>query len=632
MGSYRDKIKTTFGTVSDDFIDGRFDPKFKKEFLEKLEVFDDEAGDREFPIQVHFFGEFENNTKRAINILVNEVFNNAKRYQLVLKREIPEVQFYTPLSWVEENPDYLSQKLVLPASKITFETGFPRVNLIVPEKTESAETVIKTVRLLCSKLFGKLFFEENIPTRPQYKLAMESLETATFDLDEITRFSRLLDRFSDPLMDRFDQTASALSVRTAKAREVGKKEFLKKIIQNKEKVNEQDQKLIRDNFSDQLEWLKKDPREFYQVLTERITEHLAQVTVVLPHELLNFQFLKEKGDWTYYHALEERLLMVVNYLEEIIQCREFMLPVNQETTLDYPVSDLWIKTLTERSNRIRKKGFVKLYLFEGARLTKNQESQKKQFPLWIWEKGILKNYPKVKNNQKMVEKIQGQYTNNVYQKLFETSQWLIQGLKSMQDNYKYSYEKLPEYTKLKSLFTWVDFRKEIFLDLLHTVQVGKRLLGLYDMKNQDQKKAVKNFETGWSYFVSFALIHQYYLDLSKKKDSAAKKEKQFLELIEKYIKDRIESDPSFCLADLFFKVYRKNDYDLEQITTLMTQDSKTLDFFIFNQPEIFKKNTPREPIIERYADSLIRWLSENGKNRVQEDELKGFIKKRKSQI
>ena len=57
----------------------------------------------------------------------------------------------------------------------------PLISIIIPDQISSSEEVIKTVRLLCSKLFGSLFFEEHVPRRPPYMLMSDEEEEVLRD-------------------------------------------------------------------------------------------------------------------------------------------------------------------------------------------------------------------------------------------------------------------------------------------------------------------------------------------------------------------------------------------------------------------------------------------------------------------
>jgi hypothetical protein len=159
----RQNKSTTFSSMGEELFDVRFSLDARKVFEEQVDAIEAISLSRSYDIPVEFFGRFDEKSQKAIKILVNEVIQNANKYDLKLHQADPAIEFYTLASWEEKIGKPYQKTINLPASKINWEEGIPYIQLIIPEKISTSEAVIKTVRLLFSKIYGKLFFDEHVP-------------------------------------------------------------------------------------------------------------------------------------------------------------------------------------------------------------------------------------------------------------------------------------------------------------------------------------------------------------------------------------------------------------------------------------------------------------------------------------
>jgi len=153
----RQNKSTTFSSMGEELFDVRFSLDARKVFEEQVDAIEAISLSRSYDIPVEFFGRFDEKSQKAIKILVNEVIQNANKYDLKLHQADPAIEFYTLASWEEKIGKPYQKTINLPASKINWEEGIPYIQLIIPEKISTSEAVIKTVRLLFSKIYGKLF-------------------------------------------------------------------------------------------------------------------------------------------------------------------------------------------------------------------------------------------------------------------------------------------------------------------------------------------------------------------------------------------------------------------------------------------------------------------------------------------
>ena len=613
---------TTFTSMGEEFFDVRFSPKARQIYEGKVDDIEAISSSRTYDIPVIFYGRFDEKSQKAIKILVNEVIQSANRYELKLHQTDPSIQFYTLSSWEKKLGKPYEKKINLPASKINWENGTPYIQLIIPERVSTSEAVIKTVRLLFSKIYGKLFFDEHVPGKNAYRLLPDEQEAVQVDIKEQVHFCHSTKLYPPSLLAEFDKLAAKFRMKGQRAKEFGEKEFFKAVKSTDLELSSGNRKLIEEAFQYNVKELRSNPDLFFDLFTDRIFSLIPQSTLLLPYDHQKFNFLKSKREWTLFHALDERLQMVVNIINDLQECRTFLDEKKQGQPLDYQMSDLWQKTLNERLIQLKRKGLVKLFLMDNTKLSKKQEREREAFPFWIWKHGLLKNFPSGSKPEKMIKRITEQYQHSIYQKLFEAAFRLIQCIKFLEHNEASTFGQSPDLSVLKSLFVWIEVRSPILEDLLYSCKVGSQLAVLAKKTGITKKEALKNFEQGWSYFVSFALVHKYYLDIKQKKGSADKRAEQFFAVIEKFTSNRLEKQPSLQIANLFIQIYKQKKFDLKQVIPLIVKDAQILDFFILNQRDIFKNDSKTaELIIEHYCSSVLQWQDQGTRNKISREEI-----------
>ena len=626
---------TTFSSMGEEFFDMRFSRDSRQLFEEQIDAIEAISSSRTYDIPVTFFGRFDEKSQMAIKILVNEVIQNANKYELKLHQTDPAIEFYTLASWEDKLGKSYEKKINLPASKIKWENGTPFIQLIIPEKISSSEAVIKTVRLLFSKIYGKLFFDEHVPGKSAFRLLPDEKEAVEVDTKEKVHFCYLLGKYPPALLKEFELLAAKFGMKGQKARDHGEKEFFKIVKpKNSSELSSDEESskglslsaeyavLIEETFQQNLKDLRSDPTGFFDHLSDKIFTLIPQSTLLLPYDLQKFKFLKENRQWTLFHALDERLQLTLNIINELEDCRSFLDEKESNKPLDYQISDLWLKSLNQRLLQLKKKGLVKLFLTADAKLTEKQQKEKEEFPFWIWRHGLLKNFPAGSQPEKMIKRITEQYQNSIYQKLFETTFRMIQTIKRLEKDETSTFAQCPDFSTIKSLFVWLNIRIPGLEDLLYSCKVGSQVSVLAKKKGITKKKALHNFEQGWSYFVSFALVHKYYRDVQQKKGSADKRADQFLSVIEKFTKNRLEAQPFFQIANLLIQIYKQREFDLSKVIPLIVKDAPIVDFFVINQKEIFKTDAQMpEQIIEHYCISVLKWQEQAVRNAVSQQEI-----------
>lgn len=612
----------TFSTMGDDALESRFSTESIQVFHKSVADFESALPVRSYDIPVHFFGSFDTKSKNAIQNLVNESFVNAERHQLRLEHNKPEVSFYTPSSWKSSSGPSLKKNSPLPAARLTWNDGTPMAELIIPEKVTTSEDVIKTVRLLFSKLFGKLFFDEHVPRKAAFQTMGNNSATPSFDLREQAHLIHFKAAFTEPLFKAFDQAGQSLQIRGPKRREIGQKEFFNQLFREDVKVDEKVEKLVIDAFGKQLEVLSADPDSFFDDLANRFLSANPQTTAILPYDVKNFRSLADNRQWTIFHAFEERFQLIVNSMDELTECRAYLEQANSSETPEIDVLEGWKSTFSERIKVLKQRGYVKPFLIEGAKLSEKQQVSLAQFPLWIWQHCKPDSSHGGKSMAAFVAKVTDQYRNSVYQKLFEAAVRLFTCLDAILAGTHQSFADCADFQRIKTIIAWLDLRKTAYIDMLFTSKVASQFGELAAKRKVGKQQAIRNFEQGWSYFVSFAMVHQYFIELKKRSRQSTDRSGPFYTLIEKFVQARIASQPSFQISGLLLEFYRKRKFNLKKVSALIRKESQILDFFILNQPDIFRdqSKSPAEKI-DHYAESLLQWQDKRDEQEILQEEL-----------
>lgn len=608
--------------MGDDALEMRFSNESIQVFHKSLADFESALPVRSYDIPVHFHGNFDTKSQNAIQNMVNESFVNAERHQLRLERHSPEISFYTRSSWESETGKPIKKNSPLPAARLNWRDSIPVVELIIPEKISTSEDVIKTVRLLFSKVFGKLFFDEHVPTKAAFLSASVDSAEPDFDLSEKAHLIQFREVFPPPLLQAFDQKGQTLQVRGPKKREIGRKAFFNDLFQEDAEIDHTTATLIDTVFNTQLEALANNPEAFFDDLAGRFFSQNPQTTALLPYDMKKFHSLADRRQWTIFNALEERFQLIVNSMEELTECRKYLEHPTESESPEIASLEAWKGTFSERIKTLKKKGFVKPFLIEGAKLSNRQQQIKDQFPLWVWQHCRPGRDSAGKSMSAYVTKVTEQYKNSVYQKLFEAALRMFTCLDAVRSGKYKSSADYPDFQRIKTIVAWLEMRKTIYVDMLFTCKVASQLSDLASGRNTEKQSALKHFEQGWSYFVSFAMVHQYFLDLKKRSRQSTNRSGPFYSLIERFVQARIATQPSFQISGLLLEFYRKRKFKLDKVSALIRKESQILDFFVLNQPDIFRdQSKSAAEKINHYAESLIQWQDQRDEQDIQAEEL-----------
>jgi len=588
-----------FSSVGDSLFEERFDPAQRAQFAAKLKQADAQPAAVPQKIVVVFRSAFEPKVKEALDSVTEACFEIACGYGLRIKQQLPSVEFYGPVDWEQKSGESTSS-IELPAARLDNEGSRPIVQIIAPLKIKTTDGVIKAVRLLCSKVFGELFFREQVEHRPPFSLMQTNIKEISFDFNEKLFFIRFLENYPPSLIQAFDQEALTQGFRGPKARERGQKELFRILFEAPEERSALAQ-VINETFEATLKELQNDPDQYFEQLVNRLDRLLPRGGLILPHEKAHFDFFKQNKQWNLFHALEERLQFVVGFIKELDEAFVWLSRVqSQELEFDAELSTAWRRTIKERNVQLKKRGWVKLFLMDQAQLNQKQEGDRSRFPLWLWQRGLLDHLPKGAKAEQIIKHLSDQYQHSVYAKLYEFGFRISQQLQGFES--KGLVTGFSDSPRMKGLHTSLDLLCQNIEDLLNTSRIAYRLSSVVNPQKVDKTTILGCYREGWSYFISFALIHQFYL--AKKSPNAPK----FLKAIESYTANQVAEDASYQIAALLLNVYQLKKFSLKPLVGLVTFDSKMVDFFAINRTELFnkKKQQPHD-VIHHFGGLIQQW-------------------------
>ncbi len=585
----------------DDFLDSRFDPAFKVQFQNSFGNEGESAVQRDFNIPIIFEGQFDPKVKTALENMINAILNIAYDYELKISDSNPQVTFFTPNSWDTHQSKKENTALNLPASAIEWKLGDPYIQIIVPKKIDTLEILIKTVRLLFSNLFGKVYLDELIKNGHLFKSTnSSSIET---ELEEKTRLCRFADSYSMNAQKQFLKLGSHIKNTSEKQIELGKKNFFKEVFEQLPDIKRPEFEIIDSTFLHLLASAHGSQEKFFDEMSDKHTVFQSQIGLVLPHEIERYNRIRERRRWEYFDSFLEKLRFVTNSINDLIESFEI---INSDKELeDFSSINYWLDSFDKRLLYLKRKGLVKLFLIEDARLSDNQKKDQQSFPLWIWQKKLFRNYPKNRSPEQLIKTITSQYKNSIYQKIFEATFRSINCLKVIHKSSPSALRATADFKRLNALMTVFSMQKPIIEDLFTASRLIPQMATYRNIDNTGESKKSKGiFYNGWSYFISFALIHQYYV---KKEGENGIKGKKFEKIIETFVRGKMEDKQVYQVAYLFYMTYKNSGYKLLKSLKILSDKSKALEFFVYNIDKIMQRNQPVNEIIESHATKLLAY-------------------------
>lgn len=595
----------SFSSMSDDFLEARFSPEYRKEFQARLLEWDERKSN--VKKLIYFFGTFDDKTEKTIRVLIQQLFIFATEYKLDTGFKIPEIRFYTPDQWVTKSGKPVPHDQPLPAANLEQEAALEVLNIILPAGKMSSEQVINTVRLLVSKIFGEIFFRTHVHHRVPYSRVLELVKAPEFSIAEKAGLCGFLESETSELQQAWIQSAKQPGLTKLLAIKLGKKDFFQ-LMRDTPDPQTPAVKALESWFEGYLKEFQVQPDAHLNQILEKILSKVQPSNFILPHERKDYSQLSEKP-WTELHALKERLSKVIGYSDQLLEHKEWLDAFKDESSpFDLETGQLVRGVLQNTMVQLQKAGLVKIFLIEYGHLGEKQEKEKKQFPLWLYQHVFKHEAEQIDDAEGRIKKLTAQYSNSIYQKIFEASQRAINLIHMLENQPGANPSATPNFKRLKALLETIRLMKEGLQDMYYSALVTS---DLYEVFQKDHDKSIEHiepFEKAWSYFISFALVHQYY-KVIRSKNKTLLLDQKFFQTISVFVKKKAVSQKEYRLILIFIHLYVQQGEKLESMLPVVKEECPVFDFIVFHMDQLFKDETIDEDA-KSHADHLHSWLKE----------------------
>ena len=164
--------------------------------------------------------------------------------------------------------------------------------------------------------------------------------------------------------------------------------------------------------------------------------------------------------------------------------------------------------LQDRLQQMTKERKVHVFLLPNIPLSAGYQEEKQKFPLQLM-KLLPKTLP-VTKWPKIIRQYEEQYTNSIYQKLFEALLLFHRHLGELLDHKEGELHKDSSRQRLEQLRKNFQFRLQDLQHIQATMGIVLECSEVYVATQKQQRFPLEEFKKAWSYFLSSILITRYY--------------------------------------------------------------------------------------------------------------------------
>ena len=425
------------------------------------------------------------------------------------------LRFVDKKTYESETGKPLPKNVSLPASRIIYINNprYFKVMVILPDKLDTAESIINITRNLFSKLYGNIFLHEKILPLEFYRQNLNQEREITASVEEIIDMTSDLNFQSESLEKYCKKIAESYRLSMEKqGSEIRKQltvEWRDKCRENE--LTTEEQNTIESVFTEFKASMLSNPEKIINSMIERLKKLNNQLHYILPHEKSDYENF-EKKDITHY------MRSVLNKLEEISSLAGFIEELHKELG-NLPEDTDLIGISTQIRNRMqqlrREKKVIQFYVPEIPHDDELKNIRQK-FPL-ILIKMIPKGTP-LKDWSKTVKQMEKHYSESIYSKLHLALYYLClltcQENKSKEGNVK-TNETLKSLQKLLAVLKYhttgiktTQSMLGVLLEIRYQAVTGAEA----DAIEPRQLFPLEEFKTAWSYFIASLLTLIFYQD------------------------------------------------------------------------------------------------------------------------
>jgi len=505
---------------NDKFFEERFDPKLH--IIGESQFQDHDRGKENTPaskyIRIEFSETIKQETKQFLSVKLPEIIDFPSKSGFRINYACHLLRFTDQATYETEIGSLLPKNVSLPASRIdsfTDSRSF-KVTIILPNDLETAEIIVNITRNVFSKLFGRIFFNEQILPLEFYRQNVKEQKTITASIPEILDLVEEFEFQSDSLDGHFERIANSYRFSMEKDRDQIRKKLTHEWREKwkNRSMSTEEQQTLTSIFAEFKELFWTNPEQYTQQVSDQIKHLDTQLHFILPHEKQVYKQF-EIEHFTHYirsvlHKLEE-ISALVGFIQELHD--QFKKPIEFEELKEVGTQ------IRHRMQQLRKD--EKVFLFYVTNMPQNSEldllRQKFTFrmikmlpsgtPLREWSQGI--------------KKIEKYYTESIFSKLYFALYSLSKWTKFQNESMVSEFLESDDALHLKTILSVLKFRlpeiKSIqsFLGVLLDIRENTVLKSEPEASYKKQYLPLNDFRKAWSYFSASVLTLLYYKKFSE---------------------------------------------------------------------------------------------------------------------
>lgn len=615
----------SFGS-NDKSFEERFNPKLRTIGETQFQKHDQNKGKTSTS---HFFRiEFSSSIPPEIkSFLCGKLFDILDfpdRFGLRVHNASHLLRFIDQATYEAEIGSTLPKTVSLPASRIDNVTSSRSYNvtIILPKKLDSAEVIVNITRNLFSKLFGNIFFNEQILPLEFYQQNVKGRKQITAAIPEILDLVEELNFFSNSLDGHCESVAKSYCLSMEKESTKIRKQLIGEWREKwkTQSLLTEEIHTLSSIFTEFKESFRTNSEQFNQTMLERIKQLNSQLHLILPHEIKAYERFEQER-FTHY------IRSVLHKLEEISSLSGFVEELYEQLNKSRKVADLDVvsKQIQARMRQLRKEKKVILFFVPDIPLNSELETIRKRFPLRLIK--LLPPGTPLKEWSKKLKQMEKHYAESFYSKLYSSLHSLSKWTQAQQELKPDGFLESADGQRLKKLLPVLKFRAPSIKRMQNSIGV---LLDLSeqsvqqaesDTVNQRQLLPLDDFRKAWSYFSASVLTLLYYQE-SPESSGLLKgfRADNYLKSIQEFVDQQCSHGINhFHIIKLLWLVYEKRQ-DSEALTFVLYCIQNPQDILRYTLHQVMRPQTEKTPVEHRleklpqYRDALIAVY----KNRLRE--------------
>ena len=606
----------SFGN-NDKSFEERFDPKLRtigETQFQKHDQNKEKTSTSHF-FHIEFSASIPPETKSFLSGKLHDILDFPDRFDLRVHNASHLLRFIDQATYEAEIGSTLSKNVSLPASRIDNVTASRAYNvtIILPKKLDSAEIIVNITRNLFSKLFGNIFFNEQILPLEFYQQSAKGRKQITAEIPEILDLVEELNFHSNSLEGHCESVAKSYCLSMEKDGAKIRKQLLGEWREKwkVQSLSTEEQHILSSIFTEFKESFRTNPEQFNQTVVERIKQLNSQLHFILPHERQAYERFEQER-FTHYirsvlHKLEE-ISALTGFIEELY---EQLKQPPEAVELDGVGTQI-----RSRMRQLRKE--KKVILFYVPEMPQNSELDhiRQKFPLSLIK--MLPSGTPLKEWSKEIKKMEKHYAESIYSKLYSALHSLSAWTQSPEESRAAGFLESADGLRLKRLMSVMKFRLPAIksiqssLGVLLDTNEEAVLQAEPDTVPQRQLIPLDDFRKAWSYFCSSVLTLLYYQEFTESAGlpqgfRADNYLKSIWEFVDRQCSRGINH---FHIVRLLWLIYEKNPEN-DALTFILYCIQNPQDILRYSLHQVMRPQTDKTPVKRRleklplYGEALI---------------------------